>query len=199
MAPYVPFITESFYLNMRKVINKESKYYEDSIHFLQIPDYKESLIDNDLLPQIERMQKVIEKARTLRDQNKTPIKKPITELLFISKDPNTIEMMKSVEDIIKSEVNVFKVNYTTDWKKYLKFKLKPDFKVLGERLGNDFASLNKKIMSLKEDEVNNFMEVGKITIDGHELDTSLLTPVAGYTKIKEANKVIEGAMDFAIV
>lgn len=36
MSPFVPFITESFYMNFKKCIVSKS-YLADSIHFLQIP------------------------------------------------------------------------------------------------------------------------------------------------------------------
>lgn len=51
ISPQVPFITEHMYQNMRHVINKESKLYAESIHFLMIPDCEEKLID----PPIQRI------------------------------------------------------------------------------------------------------------------------------------------------
>lgn len=37
MSPFVPFLTESMFQNMKKVIKKDSKLYQDSIHHLNIP------------------------------------------------------------------------------------------------------------------------------------------------------------------
>jgi isoleucyl-tRNA synthetase len=48
MAPYTPFIVESMYLNLRKVLAKDSKYLDSSIHFLRFPVPNESLVDEIL-------------------------------------------------------------------------------------------------------------------------------------------------------
>ncbi len=45
ISPVVPFITESIYQNLRKAIPKESKYQDESIHLLLIPEYNEKLIN----------------------------------------------------------------------------------------------------------------------------------------------------------
>lgn len=37
MAPYVPFIVETFYKDLVKVMNKSSKFKKESIHLLRIP------------------------------------------------------------------------------------------------------------------------------------------------------------------
>lgn len=55
MSPLVPFITESFYQNLRKVIPKGSTYLEDSIHFLRIPTPKQELLDESIERNFDRM------------------------------------------------------------------------------------------------------------------------------------------------
>lgn len=37
MAPYVPFIVETFYKDLVKVMNNKSEYKKESIHLLRIP------------------------------------------------------------------------------------------------------------------------------------------------------------------
>ena len=37
MSPFVPFLTESMYQNMKLVIKKDSKLYQESIHHVSIP------------------------------------------------------------------------------------------------------------------------------------------------------------------
>ncbi len=38
MSPFVPFLTESMYQNMKPVIKKDSKLNHESIHHVSIPD-----------------------------------------------------------------------------------------------------------------------------------------------------------------
>jgi len=199
MSPYVPFIVESFFQNMKKCLKTDSIYYEDSIHFLQIPHPKESIKDEKLLPIIDRMQRIIERCRTSRERQAVPIRQPISEILLVFKDQCTIDSMKIVESFIKSEINVAEIKYTTEWKKYIKYKLEPNHKVLGEKYGADYDGLRKKLMAIKEEEVLKFMEEGKIVVDGIEFDEELMFPKAQFTPIKEKNKAIDGSLDFAVV
>lgn len=43
MSPHVPFLTEHMYLNMRKCVKENGKFYQDSIHHLFIPTAIEKL------------------------------------------------------------------------------------------------------------------------------------------------------------
>jgi isoleucyl-tRNA synthetase len=74
MAPYVPFIVESFYQNLRKCLKTGSALNEDSIHFLLIPEFNVNLVDENLVSTIDRMQRIIACARNIRDKAKIPVK-----------------------------------------------------------------------------------------------------------------------------
>lgn len=55
MSPFTPFITEYFYYNLRNGIKEGSKLKEDSIHFLQVPTYDESLLDTGIIEMVDVM------------------------------------------------------------------------------------------------------------------------------------------------
>ena len=47
MSCITPFITEHMYQNLRNGINQEDQHLlQESIHFLQIPEYNEKLLDD---------------------------------------------------------------------------------------------------------------------------------------------------------
>lgn len=48
MSPFVPFITDMMYQNLVKVIPCESPLSESSIHFLQLPDYKPTMLNDQI-------------------------------------------------------------------------------------------------------------------------------------------------------
>ena len=65
MSCITPFITEHFYQNLRNGIDpKDADLYQKSVHFLQIPDYNESLLNTiepftSIQPTSENIAKVI--------------------------------------------------------------------------------------------------------------------------------------------
>jgi hypothetical protein len=53
---------------MKNGISPEDKnYYAESIHFLQIPNYEEKLLNERIEKMVERMQSSIEIGRKIRD------------------------------------------------------------------------------------------------------------------------------------
>jgi len=56
MACITPFITEHFYQNLKNGIDKNDKdIYQESVHFLQIPDSDDKLIDATVETRVARM------------------------------------------------------------------------------------------------------------------------------------------------
>ena len=69
MACITPFITEHFYQNLKNGIDKNDKdIYQESVHFLQIPDSNEKLIDATVETRVARMQSAIENGRLIRER-----------------------------------------------------------------------------------------------------------------------------------
>jgi len=85
IAPYVPFITELMYQNLRKCIPEDNKDYNlQSIHYLLWPKQDEKLIDEKVEKSVDNMQNVIEAARLARDRLKISLKQPIMSLTVLT-------------------------------------------------------------------------------------------------------------------
>jgi isoleucyl-tRNA synthetase len=199
MAPYVPFIVETFYQNMRKVLAPNSKLLEQSIHFVDIPQYNEKLIDNDILNMVDKMQRIIQSVRTIRDHAKIPVKQGVKGLKIVCKDEATLQLLKVVEAFIVTECNVAEISYTSDWKKYINYKLIPNHKLLGEKYKAAYDGMKKIVMNLNEAQVTEFLEKNSLTIGDLHFDKDCFTPKAEFFPTKEANTDIGGQLDFAVV
>ena len=199
MAPYVPFIVETFYQNMRKCLKEGSKYLDDSIHFIQIPNFNEKLIDQELVDVVNKMQGMIQSVRTIRDVHKIPVKQGVEGLKIVCKDQHTLDMMKKVEDYIKAECNVSKIDYTSDWKQYISYKLTPNHRLLGEKYGAGYEAIRKTLMNLKDEQVDTFLKDGQLTIGENVFDKEGLAPLAQFPQMKQDKHDIRGQLDYAVV
>ena len=146
MGPYVPFIVESFYQNLRLCLKEDSALLEDSIHFLLIPEYNEALIDTELIDVVDKMQRIIQSVRTIRDNNKVPVKQGVQGVKIVCLDNNTLEAMKKVENYVQTEINVETVEYTSDFEAFMKYKLEPNHKLLGERHKSEYGKSKSRII-----------------------------------------------------
>jgi len=72
---------------MKNGIHTEDKnYYAESIHFLSIPGYEDSLINERIEKMVERMQSAIEIGRKIRDQKNKSIKTPLSKVTIVHAD-----------------------------------------------------------------------------------------------------------------
>lgn len=213
LSPFVPFITESIYQNLRNCLEKESDLYEDSVHFLRIPDYKENLIDYKIEEIMKNMISVIELGRQLREQKKILLKKPVASIQIINFDKNFLENLKVVENYVIDELNTNEIIYIDEEQKYIKLSAKPNFEVLykkskdlketmkdedkeddpvlkkeeeaAKKEANDIA---KVIRELKENEVSGLITDKTITKNGSVITSDQISVEKKFLPEYEKNK-----------
>ena len=167
LSPFIPFITEFMYQNLKKGLDEKSPLFEESIHFLRIPEYEEKLLDEKIENIMQNMISVIELGRKLRENKKILLKKPVSKLTIIS-DKEFIENLKVVENYVIEELNANEIIYDENEEKFLKLLPKPNFNVLYKK------SKEVKDTMITEDKLN---------------DPELLKEEA--ESKKEANEIIE--------
>ncbi|XP_031424331.1 isoleucine--tRNA ligase, cytoplasmic [Clupea harengus] len=172
MAPFTPFITEIMYQNLRHLIDPSSVEEKDnsSIHYLMLPQVRESLIDKRIESAVSQMQSVIELGRVIRDRRTMPVKYPLKEVVVIHQDPEALQDITSLQKYILEELNVRQLTLSTDKDKYgIRLRAEPDHMVLGKRLKGAFKSITASIKELKSEQLEAFQKTGSIIVDGHEL------------------------------
>ena len=60
---------------------------QESIHFLQIPEYNEKLLNYSIEKRFERMQSAIENGRLIREKKNINLKTPLREVVLVDQDP----------------------------------------------------------------------------------------------------------------
>ncbi|XP_032116415.1 isoleucine--tRNA ligase, cytoplasmic-like isoform X5 [Sapajus apella] len=178
-APYMPFLTELTYQNLKVLIDPISVQDKDtlSIHYLMLPrvrflplPLREELIDKKTESAISRMQSVIELGRVIRDHKTIPIKYPLKEIVVIHQDPEALKDIKSLEKYVIEELNVRKVTLSTDKNKYgIRLRAEPDNVVLEKRLKGAFKAGMTSIKQLSSEELEQFQKTRTIVVEGHEL------------------------------
>ncbi|XP_017264217.1 isoleucine--tRNA ligase, cytoplasmic [Kryptolebias marmoratus] len=172
MAPFTPFITEMMYQNLRHLIDPSSTEEKDtnSIHYLMLPQVRESLIDKRIESAVSQMQSVIELGRVIRDRKTLPVKYPLKEVVVIHQDPEALKDIQSLQKYILEELNVRQLTLSTDKDKYgIRLRAEPDHMVLGKRLKGGFKAVTASIKELTNEQLEAFQKTGSIVVDGHEL------------------------------
>ncbi|CAD8185795.1 unnamed protein product [Paramecium octaurelia] len=164
MSPYVPFITEAFYQNMRKCI-PQGKNQMDSIHFLQIPEVRKELIDPQIAQKVKKMQMVIENARKLRETHKISLKQPVNSLTILTTDETLLQSVQLLSKYIEEEINTPQILVEKDLAQYIQQQAEPEVKLCGKELREKFSpDLIQQIKNFSQDQITQLKREGKILL-----------------------------------
>ncbi|MFH1947094.1 MAG: isoleucine--tRNA ligase [Candidatus Magasanikbacteria bacterium] len=105
MAPFTPFIAESIYKGVR---NKE-KGVSESVHLEKWPEIDDSLIDDKVINDMERVRKIVEMGHSLRKEAGIPVRQPLGQLSAFG-----YQLSDELGQVVADELNVKNVEIGGD-------------------------------------------------------------------------------------
>ncbi|WP_421946107.1 isoleucine--tRNA ligase [Pedobacter sp.] len=153
MSPVAPFFADWLYKNLT-VTDKKA---EQSIHLTLWNEADESLIDNDLNERMVYAQDISSMVLSLRKKSSINVRQPLQKILIPSLSSDFEQKISKIADYILSETNVKNIEFITDTHGIVKKKVKPNFKVLGAKVG--------KSMKAVADAINNFSQENIFTLE----------------------------------
>jgi isoleucyl-tRNA synthetase len=195
MAPFIPFLTEHMYQNMKNVIKSKQKDTETaSVHFLMLPESNPELIDANIELAVSRMQTVIELGRVVRERNTMPMKYPLSEVVVIHRQEAVLDDVRALERYVQEELNVRTVTVSQDKVKYgVRLQATPDFKALGARLKGDLKKVMAALKDVSDSDLEAFQKSGALDVCGHTLGPDDLK--LSYTAKNESGSSYEAHSD----
>ncbi len=149
IAPIAPFYSERLYTDLLTGVGETS----DSVHIDAFPSFDESAIDADLEARMELAQKISSMVLALRRKVNIKVRQPLQKILLPILDQTFKTRVEKVEDIIKTEVNIKEIEYITDTTGVISKKIKPNFKVLGKKLGKLMRFASAEIGKMSQDDI----------------------------------------------
>ncbi|CAI5744746.1 unnamed protein product [Peronospora destructor] len=206
MAPFTPFFTEYMYQFLRQfhpnVVNGASKdLAEDadgvslSVHYLMLPDFDASRVDEEVEELMQNLQSVVEMGRVVRERRAISLKNPVKKVIVVSSNQKVLDGLRRLETYLHDELNMRDLEFSTDEKEWCVLKAEANSRALGRRLGKALSSVKKQIARMTHDDVAAYVVNESVTIDGHDLtgdDLLIKREFKGDTKIFEADVSPEG-------
>lgn len=169
MAPFAPFLAEHIHQELAKLDGK-TEPAPLSVHLCEYPKADEALMQPPLEDAVTRMQQVIELGRRKREEVRIGVRTPLKTITIIHRDEALLREIRSLENYVKAELNVKEVYYEQDEAKYIALFAKPNFPVLGKRLGKRMKQFTAQIQKLDANAIDAFQETGAVVIDGERFD-----------------------------
>lgn len=168
-APYVPFISEAIYTNLR------SDEMPDSVHLCQFPKTNEKARDFNLESAMKAIQETVSLGHALRKEHDLKVRQPLPTAFIASSDQQILRFLEEQKHLIADELNVKNVEFEADETKFVTLKAKPNFRILGKKVGKLMKSASEAINQFNQSQLEQLMD-GKdllITIEGENI---VLTP-----------------------
>ncbi len=140
MSTHAPFFAEWLYKSLSDPIREKAKAMNsplrfESVHLSNLTKCEENRIDESLERRMDYAQRICSLVLSLRKAQKLRVRQPLTQILLPVLNTEFKSDIESVEELIKSEVNIKQINYLTEDDSVIKKKAKPNFRTLGKKLG----------------------------------------------------------------
>ncbi|NGM90262.1 class I tRNA ligase family protein, partial [Parapusillimonas sp. SGNA-6] len=145
MAPISPFFADQLFLDLNAVTKKENT---ESVHLTDYPTYHAELVDKELEERMALAQDISSLTLSLRKKTGINVRQPLSKILLPVLDSAFQAKVEKVKDLILSETNIKSIEFITDTTGIIKKKIKPNFKVLGAKVGKDMKLVTAAIQSL---------------------------------------------------
>lgn len=196
LAPFTPFITDNIYQRLLPHIPAIERAKDPrSVHFLDFPQVRKELFDEEVERRVGRMQRVIELGRVSRERRTIGLKQPLKTLVVIHPDDTYLSDVRSLENYVCEELNIHDLVLSTDEDKYnVQYSVDADWPTLGKKLKKEAQRVRKALPKLKSDDVRRFVQRGHMIVDGIELEKTDLIVKRGL-KEDESSKYLETNTD----
>ena len=126
LAPFIPFITDEIFLNLR------TDDMPESIHLCDYLQCDRKYIDEKLEEGMERIRELVEVGRALRSKVGIKVRYPLNSAIIVCK--KDIEfLIKDLLDLLNEEINVKKISFERDINNFIIKTVKPNHSKLGPK------------------------------------------------------------------
>ncbi len=158
MAPIAPFFAEWLYKNLTDNIREKANanntpLQHHSIHLTDLVRAEEGKVDKELEQAMEYAQRISSLVHSIRKASKIKVRTPLQKIMLPVLDDRFAVRVKSVEEIIKSEVNVKQIAYIDDASGVLVKKVKPNFAKLGKQYGPRMKEVTAVINTFTQEDI----------------------------------------------
>ena len=198
-APIAPFFMDRLYQDLNAVTGKDKA---ESVHLSDFPVADESKIDTDLVEKTHLAQSITSMVFSLRKKENIKVRQPLQKVMIPVLDKKTESQILAVADLIKQEVNVKELQLINaeEASTLIVKQIKPNFKVLGAKLGKDMKVVGAEISAMSSEQIAALEKEGKMNIAGHEItidDVEILTKdIPGWTVTSEGRITV--ALDLTV-
>lgn len=157
-APFIPFLSEAIYQNIK------SDKMPESVHLCDFPLYQVELRNLFLEEGMDALQIAVSLGHALRKEHKLKVRQPLAAAHLICADDKILSFMREQEHLITEELNVKKLIFHQESHEFVKFSIKPNFRILGKKIGAHMKEAQLLIQNLTQNEINHLLDQKELPV-----------------------------------
>jgi isoleucyl-tRNA synthetase len=161
IAPISPFFADWLFGNLNKVTERSAL---ESVHFTDFPEIKNAAIDLDLEERMKLAQETSSLILSIRKKINIKVRQPLKKVLIPILNPGMKVQLEKVGDLIRSEVNIKEIEYLSADNQFIRKKIKPNFVLLGKKLGAKMKSVSSALAAFTQQDINKLEKEGRTLI-----------------------------------
>lgn len=169
LAPFTPFLTEIIYQNL--VANAREGAHT-SVHHTRWPQVDVELKNQSLLDNMSLARTVASLGLAARSASNLKVRQPLARAMaYVTGGKRTLTA--ELVDIITDELNVKEFEFVEEAGKLVTYRVMPDNKLLGPRLGAQFPRVRNALTQLDPAEVAAIVQTGQpvsVEVDGQQVE-----------------------------
>lgn len=146
-APFIPFMSEAIFQNIRP------EGAPESVHLCDFPLYDAASRDSALEEGMDALQLAVSLGHSLRKEHKLKVRQPLPACHIVTTSPAILAFLRDQKHLIEEELNVKKVELHGERREFVKLAIKPNFRALGKKVGSHMKEIQFLISQLKSDEI----------------------------------------------
>lgn len=159
IAPFAPYLAEELYLSLGA---------GESVHLAAYPQSETEYIDPALEKEMRVIIDIVQLGRAARNACQIKVRQPLQKMYVPAKYRTTLERMF---DLIQEEVNIQEIVYVSEDEDFVRYELKPQFKVMGPKYGNRMKAIASELARVKGQEVlKAFNDTGSYKLAALDID-----------------------------
>ncbi|MBC7473288.1 MAG: isoleucine--tRNA ligase [Candidatus Sericytochromatia bacterium] len=139
IAPFLPFISEEIYQNLK------TSDMPESVHLCDYPKYIESQRHQEVEERMAIVQSAVYMGRALRAKHQLKNRQPLKAIHLVTKDEKFKGYLSEMSELIKEELNVKEITFSDKEDSLVNLSAKANFKVLGAKLGKNMKIVAEKV------------------------------------------------------
>jgi len=154
MAPIAPFYAEVLWSALQG---------EGSVHESDFPTARLDLYEADLAEAMHKTRKLASLLHSLRKKSGIRVRQPLPQALVPA---SYRRWLAPLEDLLKAEVNLRAITYLDDHSEAVRYELRPNYRLLGPRLGPRLQALAAHLRTLSQSAILETLQHGALLWEG---------------------------------